>query len=126
MKISTVFLFFFACVLGGCKTLNYSQANANNQDWQSFGRDYTSQRFSPARQINTKNVKDLAQAWVYKSGVVGSFQTTPIVQNGIMYLSLPFNHVVALDAKTGSELWRYNHDKRADWKMCCGRSEERV
>ena len=120
MKISTVFLFFFACVLGGCKTLNYSQANANNQDWQSFGRDYTSQRFSPATQINTKNVKDLAQAWVYKSGVVGSFQTTPIVQNGIMYLSLPFNHVVALDAKTGSELWRYNHDKRADWKMCCG------
>ena len=120
MKISTVFLFFFACVLGGCKTLNYSQADANNQDWQSFGRDYTSQRFSPATQINTKNVKDLAQAWVYKSGVVGSFQTTPIVQNGIMYLSLPFNHVVALDAKTGSEIWRYNHDKRADWKMCCG------
>ncbi len=95
-------------------------SSANNQDWQSFGRDYTSQRFSPATQINTKNVKDLAQAWAYKSGVVGSFQTTPIVQNGMMYLSLPFNHVVALDAKTGKEIWRYNHDKRADWKMCCG------
>ncbi len=90
------------------------------QDWPSFGRDYTSQRFSPATQINTKNVKDLALNWAYKSGVVGSFQTTPIVQNGIMYLSLPFNHVVALDAKTGKELWRYNHDKRPDWKMCCG------
>ena len=125
MKISVTFLFFLACALGvctlsGCKTLNYSQAEANNQDWKSFGRDYTSQRFSPATQINTKNVKDLAQAWVYKSGVMGSFQTTPIVQDGIMYLSLPFNHVVALDAKTGKELWRYNHDKRADWKMCCG------
>lgn len=125
MKISVTFLFFLACALGvctlsGCKTLNYSQAEANNQDWKSFGRDYTSQRFSPATQINTKNVKDLAQAWAYKSGVVGSFQTTPIVQDGIMYLSLPFNHVVALDAKTGKELWRYNHDKRADWKMCCG------
>ena len=95
-------------------------SSANNQDWQSFGRDYTSQRFSPATQINTKNVKELAQAWAYKSGVVGSFQTTPIVQNGMMYLSLPFNHVVALDAKTGKEIWRYNHDKRADWKMCCG------
>ncbi len=92
----------------------------NTQDWPSFGRDYTSQRFSPATQISTKNVKDLALNWAYKSGVVGSFQTTPIVQNGIMYLSLPFNHVVALDAKTGKELWRYNHDKRADWKMCCG------
>jgi glucose dehydrogenase len=42
------------------------------------------------------------------------------VQNGVMYLSLPFNHVVALDAQTGKELWRYNHDKRADWQMCCG------
>ena len=125
MKISAVFLLLFACALGvctlsGCKTLSHSQADANNQDWQSFGRDYTSQRFSPATQINAKNVKDLAQAWVYKSGVMGSFQTTPIVQDGIMYLSLPFNHVVALDAKTGKELWRYNHDKRADWKMCCG------
>ena len=93
---------------------------SRTQDWPSFGRDYSSQRFSPANQINTNNVKNLALNWAYKSGVVGSFQTTPIVQNGVMYLSLPFNHVVALDAKTGKELWRYNHDKRADWKMCCG------
>ena len=94
--------------------------NLETQDWPSFGRDYSSQRFSPANQINANNVKNLAQAWQFKSGVVGSFQTTPIVQNGVMYLSLPFNHVVALDAKNGKELWRYNHDKRADWKMCCG------
>ncbi len=62
----------------------------------------------------------LAQAWIYKSGVSASFQTTPIVQNGVMYLSLPFNHVVALNAKTGQQLWRYQHDKRKDWQMCCG------
>lgn len=92
----------------------------NNQDWPSYGLGLNSQRFAPAMQINTTNVQQLAQAWVYKSGVVGSFQTTPIVQNGIMYLSLPFNHVVALDAKTGKELWRYQHERRKDWKMCCG------
>jgi glucose dehydrogenase len=109
-------------VLVACGGANYSKSNAKADisDWPSFGRDYSSQRFSPATQINTQNVKKLAQAWVYKSGISASFQTTPIVQNGVMYLSLPFNHVVALNAKTGKELWRYNHDKRADWKMCCG------
>ncbi len=91
-----------------------------NQDWPSFGHDYTSQRFSPSTQINQQNVKNLTQAWAYKSGVVGSFQTTPIVQNGMMYVSLPFNHVAALDAKTGKEIWRYVHDRRVEWKMCCG------
>jgi glucose dehydrogenase len=96
------------------------QNNTKTQDWPSYGRDFSSQRFSPSTQINTKNVKDLAQAWAYKSGVVASFQATPIVQNGVMYLALPFNHVVALDAKTGKQLWRYEHDRRKDWKMCCG------
>lgn len=108
--------------LGACAGANYSAGNSTEgeNNWPSFGRDSASQRFSPATQINTQNVKHLAQAWVYKSGVSASFQTTPIVQNGVMYLSLPFNHVVALNAKTGKQLWRYNHDRRADWKMCCG------
>jgi glucose dehydrogenase len=88
-------------------------------DWPSFGRDYSNQHFSPATQINRGNVKTLALAWQYKS-VKASFQTTPIVVSGIMYLSLPFNHVVALDARTGNPLWRYEHQRRQDWKMCCG------
>ncbi len=89
-------------------------------DWPNFGRDYSNQRFPPAIQINRDNVKNLTSAWHYKSGVTASFQTTPIVVNRVMYLSLPYNHVVALDAKTGKELWRYEHDRRKDWKMCCG------
>jgi glucose dehydrogenase len=119
LKVGLVIGFMTLVACGGASyTTNNSSAEAN--DWPSFGRDYSSQRFSPVTQINTQNVNHLAQAWVYKSGVTASFQATPIVQNGVMYLSLPFNHVVALDAKTGKELWRYNHDKRADWKMCCG------
>jgi glucose dehydrogenase len=99
---------------------NSTQNSKQTQDWPSYGRDFNSQRFSPATQINAVNVKNLAQAWAYKSGVVASFQATPIVQDGVMYLALPFNHVVALDAKTGKQLWRYEHDRRKDWKMCCG------
>lgn len=93
---------------------------AGNQDWHSTGGDFTNQHFSHNTQINQQNAKNLLQAWQYKSGVVATFQATPIVQNGIMYLSLPFNHVAALDAKTGKELWHYSHFRRKDWQMCCG------
>lgn len=89
-------------------------------DWPHFGHDYANQRLSPLTQINQGNVKDLALAWQYKSGISASFQTTPIVVAGVMYVSLPYNHVVALDAKTGKEQWRYTHVRRAHWKMCCG------
>ncbi len=110
----TVTGLLFACTQGIKSNI------AQTQDWPSFGRDYTNQRFSPSTQINQFNVKNLVQAWQYKSGITATFQATPIVQNGVMYLSLPFNHVVALDAKTGKEIWRYNHNRRKDWKMCCG------
>ncbi|HSH53436.1 MAG TPA: PQQ-binding-like beta-propeller repeat protein [Methylotenera sp.] len=93
---------------------------AQTQEWPSFGRDYTNQRLSPLTQINQKNVKDLKLAWQFKSGVTASFQATPVVTNGVMYVALPYNHVAALDAKTGKELWRYKHERRANWKMCCG------
>ena len=125
MKSKTLFLkaicLFVLCGLQACSSIkNTSTSQQHHQDWPSFGRDYTSQRFSPITQINQQNVKNLVKAWQFKSGVIGSFQTTPIVQNGVMYLSLPYNHVVALDAKSGQELWRYKHDRRQDWQMCCG------
>lgn len=102
------------------KTAKAVDMTNNGSNWPSYGSDYRSQRFSKADQINVDNVKELTLAWQHHSGVVASYQTTPIVQNGIMYFSLPFNHVVAVNAATGEELWRYQHVKRANWKMCCG------
>jgi glucose dehydrogenase len=95
------------------------QAQSDTDNWLSYGRDYSNQRFSPLTQINKGNVKSLAPAWTFNSGVSTTFQTSPIVVDGVMYLSLPFNHVVALDAKTGKERWRYKHARRTE-KMCCG------
>jgi glucose dehydrogenase len=103
-----------------CSHVNKQALGANNVDWPTYGLHYDGQRFATQTQINTANVDKLALAWKFNSGVVGSFQATPIVQGGVMYLSLPFNHVVALDAKTGKELWRYRHERRKDWTMCCG------
>jgi alcohol dehydrogenase (cytochrome c) len=94
-------------------------AAGDSDNWLTYGRDYSNQRFSPLDQINTGNVGKLKPAWVYRSGIASGFQATPIVVDGIMYVSLPFNHVVALDAKTGRELWRYQHERRTK-KMCCG------
>lgn len=117
----TAFVASCASITGKRSTQDADNIGAlGNKEWPSYGRDYTNQRFSPAQQINRDNVKDLALAWQYNSGVKVTFQATPIVSGGVMYLSLPFNHVVALDAKNGRELWRYEHQRRADWKLCCG------
>lgn len=94
--------------------------NAEYREWPSFGRDYANQRHSPLKQIDRANVAKLDLAWKVKTGVSASFQSTPIVVGGVMYVSLPYNHVLALDARTGKQLWRYEHQRRQDWKMCCG------
>lgn len=98
----------------------HQPAALQNTDWPSYGRDYSNQRHSPLAQIDRGNVARLAPAWSYRSGVESTFQATPIVVDGVMYLSLPFNGVVALDAKNGKQLWRYQHQRRPGWKMCCG------
>jgi glucose dehydrogenase len=97
-----------------------SKHSSNSKEWPSFGRDYTNQRMSPLTQINTQNAGKLGLAWQFKTGVAATFQATPIVTDGVMYVALPYNHVAALDAKTGKELWRYQHERKANWKMCCG------
>lgn len=94
-------------------------AHTDPANWITYGRDYSNQRFSTLSRIDANNVATLVPAWIYRSGVKSSFQATPIVVDGTMYLSLPFNHVVALDARTGRELWRYTHQRRTE-KMCCG------
>jgi alcohol dehydrogenase (cytochrome c) len=88
-------------------------------DWLLYGRDYGQQRFSPLDEINTETVGRLVPKWIYQTGSAATFQTTPLVADGVMYLTAPFSHVVAVDAKSGRELWRYEH-KRTSEKPCCG------
>lgn len=118
-KFNAIFL-AICLALVSCTSMLKQTSNQKDTDWPSFGRDYTNQRMSPLTQITPQNVKNLSLAWQFKTGVSASFQATPIVTSGVMYVALPYNHVVALDAKTGKELWRYQHERRANWKMCCG------
>ncbi|MCX7172108.1 MAG: PQQ-binding-like beta-propeller repeat protein [Proteobacteria bacterium] len=94
-------------------------ANDDHANWMTYGRDYANQRFSPLQQINRESIRQLAPRWIYQTGTNATFQATPLIVDSVMYLSMPFNHVAAIDAATGRELWRYEH-KRTTTKMCCG------
>lgn len=94
-------------------------AGADTANWLLHGRDYGNQRFSPLEQINTSNAGKLVPKFIYQTGISGTFSATPLVADGVMYISTPFSNVVAIDAATGKEKWRYEH-KRTTEKLCCG------
>ncbi len=89
------------------------------RDWPLHGHDLGGQRYSPLRQIDTASVRRLVPRWIIHTGVSATFQATPIVVDRVMYLSLPMSGVVALDAATGKERWRYTHMARTS-TLCCG------
>src|ERR1700759_3579088 len=82
--------------------------------------NYAQTRFHPARQINRDNVKNLHVAWIFQTDVKESLETSPIVVDGVMYVTTSFSHVYALDAKTGEQLWHYNHKMGLVTTYCCG------
>jgi len=100
-------------------TYSLAASDDDNTDWSLYGKEYNNQRYSPLKQINRSNVRTLKLAWKYKTGKKNTFQTNPLVQNGVMYITTPFNDVVALDAATGKEIWRYKHKLKSD-NYCCG------
>ena len=98
-------------------------ARKNESNWVTYGRDYWNQRWSPLNQINTSNVGSLHMAWMYQTGIsrLGSFETSPIVIDGVMYLTTPYNTAMAVNARTGKEIWRYEHKQSiASPIFCCG------
>ena len=111
-------LIFILLILTSC--------SKQNEDWNSYGKDLTNQRYSKLKQINTENIQKLKLAWQYQTGIKATFQATPIVHKGIMYVSLPFNNVIAMDGKTGKILWHYEHDRNLEWPICCGPSNRGV
>jgi quinoprotein glucose dehydrogenase len=92
------------------------QSSAQAGDWGAYGHDAGGTRFSPLGQIDTSNVSRLGLAWVYRTGDLlrsrGRFEATPLVLDGLLYLSTPLGRVSALDPATGAERWTY--DPRVD------------
>lgn len=91
----------------------------NDADWLTYSHGYANQRHSGLKQIHRGNVSRLVPKWIYQTGVDGTFQTNPIVLDGVVYLTTPRNHIVALDGATGEVRWKYTH-KMETKKTCCG------
>src|SRR5450631_2833513 len=83
-------------------------ANADQDNWLLHGRTYDNQRFSPLTQITRDNVKRLAITAIIHTGIINSHEATPLVVDGILYISTPSDHVQAYDAVTGELKWTYN------------------
>jgi PQQ-dependent dehydrogenase (methanol/ethanol family) len=101
------------------------RAAAASGDWLMYGHNYWNNRFSPLKTINTTNVKNLVPRAVYTHGAerLGSFETTPIVVNGTMYITSPAtpnNIVRAFDLRTQKLLWEYQHKNAPVSTACCG------
>ncbi|MEF8795841.1 MAG: PQQ-dependent dehydrogenase, methanol/ethanol family [Salinivenus sp.] len=97
------------------------QAGADPENWLSYGRNYAEDRFSALGQITADNVDRLGLAWSYDTGMRGGVETTPLVVDGIMYLTGPWSIVYALDARTGEELWTWDPEvpRLHGLKACC-------
>src|SRR5262245_62089440 len=98
------------------------------QEWPHYGNDPGGSKYSPLKQINKQNVDRLKPAWTYHTGdisdgtlypVRSAFECTPLVVDGVMYVSTPFCRVVALQAETGAELWSFDPkvDKRRSYGL---------
>jgi len=77
------------------------------ENWMTYGGNYASQRFSELKQINKENVNSLKLDWVYQLRQQGIFESSPIVVDGLMYVTEPPTTVTALDVRTGRPIWRW-------------------
>ncbi|MBM3812049.1 MAG: PQQ-dependent dehydrogenase, methanol/ethanol family [Acidimicrobiia bacterium] len=85
-----------------------AQDHATRENWPHYGGQHSSWRYSALNQINPSNAKKLIPIWTFQTGdSEGGLQSTPVVDNGVMYVSTAHNWVYALDAATGRQLWRY-------------------
>jgi len=96
------------------------KGTTNYAEWLSYYGNYEGWRFSPLTDIDRQNVKRLQAAWIFQTGVPGQLQAAPIVADGILYLTAPYNNLFALNAETGEPLWKYVHPLPEDLRICCG------
>jgi quinoprotein glucose dehydrogenase len=99
-------------------------ANTAPDDWPYYGHDAGGMRYSPLTQIDRGNVSQLKVAWIFHTGDISDgrgnrkrsgFETTPILVDGTLYLTTPFNRVIALDPETGTQRWAYDPGAKLTW-----------
>jgi alcohol dehydrogenase (cytochrome c) len=109
----------------GCKDIAVSPEDVAKSpargEWLSYSGDYSGWRFSPLKQITKKNVSRLRPRFIYQLRSITGLQPTPLVANGVMFLTGAENEVIALDLDSGKPFWTYRHIVSSEVMICCGR-----
>jgi quinohemoprotein ethanol dehydrogenase len=105
----------------GAERLLAANDAANVGQWMSHGRDYSEQRFSPLAKISTDNVKQLGLAWFADFDTRRGQESTPLVIDGVLYVTTAWSKLYAFDAKSGKPLWNYDPKVPGEWAVnaCC-------
>ena len=110
LKIWIIVMLLQAAVLGQGSLTSAKLLQPTADSWPTYNGDYSGRRYSPLSKINASNINSLSLAWVYRvnstNNLSATVKATPLVVNGVMYVTLP-DHVWAIDARTGREIWRY-------------------
>jgi alcohol dehydrogenase (cytochrome c) len=97
------------------------RAASEPHNWLHYSGTYFSQRYSTLSQITPANVRNLELQWVFQAQSLEKFEATPLVVDGVMYVTQAPNDVVALDARTGRVFWVSEYRAAPDSRPCCGR-----
>lgn len=96
------------------------------QNWLMYSGQYSSQRHSRLTQIDERNVGGLRVKWIHQLPTLADVETSPLVVDGVMYLTQSPSNVIALDAATGRPFWIYEHEVPEQLSLCCGRQNRGV
>src|SRR5688572_24712017 len=96
-------------------------ADAEPGQWMSTGRTYGEQHYSPLQQINRSNVGTLGLSWYADFNIPRGQESTPLVIDGVIYVTTAWSNVRAFDAATGATLWEFDSEVPRDWgsRACC-------
>ena len=106
--------------LGTVTQKRLNNAHSDKANWLHVNGGYAQTRYYPGGQINSGNVGKLKPAFVFQTALVESMETAPLIVDGVMFLTTSYNHVYAIDAKTGQEYWHYKHNMGPITVFCCG------
>ena len=96
------------------------EAAPTRESWLHYGGNYGSWRHSPITELTPESASKLRLAWIAQTGVSGQLESSPVVYDGVLYLTSSMNRLLAYDASDGSLLWRYDHQNPSDLRICCG------
>ena len=121
-SLALLILLSFSSVINASLVVNQTALINPKGEWLNHGRTYKEQRYSPMTDINKNNVNELDLAWSFKFDTARGMEATPILHDGVLYVSTGWSHVHAIDARSGDELWHYDAKvpKSQLAKTCCG------